>query len=169
MSNLFPPEPLDELLTNQILSSACDKMANENIEEAGCAVCGQLKPRKELSKLKSVKNHLHVLHAEGVTRKEHKKSSDPIKEFSGPVLDYRCSHICDSCRSSVRKGKVPDLALAKNLWLGEVPEVLSKLRFIERLLVAQVRHTCCFVKISTGQRKMKANALCFETPVPKMY
>jgi hypothetical protein len=61
------------------------------------------------------------------------------------------------------------LALAQGLWLGNVPTELSSLRFIEKILIARVRHTCCFIKISTGGRKMKANTIAFETPIPKVY
>ena len=85
------------------------------------------------------------------------------------MLDYRCHQICDTCRGSVRKGKVPHLALARNLWLGAVPHELSSLRFIEKVLIARVRHTCCYVKIATGRRKMKSNVIAFESPIPKVY
>ena len=33
---------------------------------------------------------------------------------------------------SVRKGKVPCLALAKGLWLGKMPGELKSLRFVEK-------------------------------------
>ena len=78
-----------------------------------------------------------------------------IKEYTGPVLDYACSHICDSCRMDVRRGKVPRLALANNLWLGKVPDELKNLRFVEKILIARVRHTCAYVKVASGMRKMK--------------
>ena len=64
-------------------------MNPENFEEAGCAVCGLLKPFCELSHLKNVKNLLHILHQEGVTRVEHKAEHKKVHEYtcSGPVLD----------------------------------------------------------------------------------
>ena len=91
------------------------------------------------------------------------------KEYTGPILDYRCSNVCNTCQMSIRCNKVPRLALAHGLWLGNVPEELSSLRFVEKLLIARVRHTCCFLKISTGGHKMKANAIAFKTPIPKVY
>ncbi|KAK7021858.1 hypothetical protein VNI00_017205 [Paramarasmius palmivorus] len=39
----------------------------------------------------------------------------------------------------------------------------------EKLLVARVRHTACFVRIGTSGQKMKANAMAFEAPIPKVY
>ena len=114
-----------------------------------CAVCGLLKQSCELSDLKNVKNLLHILQQEGVTCIEHKTENKKVHEYSGPVLDYSCSKICNNCRMSVRKGKVPCLALANGLWLGKVPDELKSLHFVEKLLIARVHHTCCYVKVVT--------------------
>ena len=66
----FPPAPLDSQLSHKIIASSCQKMNGPCIEESGCAVCGELKPLKAMSRLKSVKNLLHILVNPGVTRKE---------------------------------------------------------------------------------------------------
>ena len=165
----FPPEPADAILTNTILSKACEKMQPKYLQEGGCAVCGELKPIRELSRLKGIKNILSVLEAPGVTRVERKTLSSLVKGFAGPVLDYTCSQVCEGCRATIRKNKVPRLALANNLWIGEVPEALKNLRYVEKILVAKVRHTCAYVKVASGMRKMKANVVAFESPVPKIY
>ena len=165
----FPPEPADANLVNTILSKACKKMKPMNLQEAGCAVCGELKPVRELSRLKGIKNILFVLESPGVTRVERKTSSSSVKGYAGPVLDYTCSQVCEGCRATIRKNKVPRLALANNLWIGEVPEALKSLRYVEKILIAKVRHTCAYVKVASGMRKMKANVVAFESPVPKIY
>ena len=165
----YPPKPIDNDLTYAILSNACNRMLPESFEEAGCAVCGELKPFKSLSRLKNIKNLLHILSSAGVTRIERKEEKSPVREYSGPVLDYSCSHVCDNCRGTIRNGKVPRLALANGLWLGKVPDELKSLRFVEKLLIAKVRHTCSYVKVASGMRKMKANIIAFESPVPKIY
>ena len=144
-------------------------MAAEAIEKAGCAVCGRLVALKNLSHLKNVKNLLNILCAPAITRIERKKSTDKIRAYNGPVLDYQCNRICDSCRATIRKNKVPRNALARGFWIGPMPPELSSLRYMERMLIARVRHTCCFVTISSGMRKMKANAIAFESPIPKVY
>jgi hypothetical protein len=165
----FPPAPADYSVTHAILSNICSKMKPLNLEEAGCAVCGELKPVGMLSRLKGIKNLLSVIEAQGVTRIERKSMACPIKEYSGPVLDHSCSQVCDGCRRDIRKGKVPRLALANNLWIGKVPDVLKNLRYVEKILVARVRHTCAYVKVASGMRKMKANVVAFESPTPKIY
>ena len=38
-----------------------------------------------------------------------------------------------------------------------------------RSLVARVRHTCAYVKVASGMRKMIANVVAFESPTPKIY
>ena len=144
-------------------------MKKDNIEEAGCAVCGELKPLKNLSRIKNIKNMLHILSSPGVTCIERKNQNSPVREYSGPVLDYACKYVCDHCRGSIRNGKIPRLALANNLWLGKVPEELKTLRFVEKLLIARVRHTFSYVKVASGMRKMKANIIAFESPIPKIY
>ena len=166
---VFPPEPAGMQLEHDIIRDVCKCMHPLSIEEIGCAVCGELKLRKNTSRLKSVKKLLKVLETSGVTRQERSTSTSPIKEFKGPVLDYSCSAICNDCRGSVCKGRIPRLALANGLWIGKVPDVLKDLSFVKKLLIARVRHTCAFVKVASGMHKMKANIVAFESPVPKIY
>lgn len=77
----------------------------------------------------------------------------------------------------MHKGIVPYNALSNGLWIGEVPDVLKKLSFVEKLLVARVHHNCCFVKVSMassghpeiGPHKMISHVISFESPVAKIY
>ena len=146
----FPPPPLSKELSETIIRQWCEKVKPSLLEESGCAVCGELVPISQLSRLKAIKRMLAILTASGVTRIERKSASQKVSEFRGPVLDYRCDKVCDNCRKNIRKGTVPRLALANNLWLGEVPSVLSDLNYVERLLVARIRHNCCFIKVASS-------------------
>jgi uncharacterized Fe-S cluster protein YjdI len=167
--NQFPPTIADNDLCHTIALNACKKMNKSNIEEAGCAVCGELTPVRNLSRLKNIKKILHILTTPGVTCVERKNKDSPLREYSGPVLDYTCNRVCDHCRRCIRKGKVPRLALANGPWLGKIPDELKSLTFVEKLLIARVRHTCSYVKVASGIRKMKANIIAFESPIPKIY
>ncbi|KAF8219443.1 hypothetical protein L208DRAFT_1067649, partial [Tricholoma matsutake] len=53
-------------------------------------------------------------------------------------LDYRCSQVCDHCCQSLQKGEAPHNSLSMGLWLGEVPEELLCLSYVEKMLVACV-------------------------------
>jgi hypothetical protein len=168
----YPPPPLNDTQTHKIISNFCANLKSNktSIEEAGCGVCGQLVPTVQLTRIKAVKNLLHVLEVPDVTRIQRKKESDPIRGYKGPVLDYSCGSICDGCRQCLRNDKVPRNALANGLWIGPVPEELACLGFIEKLLVARVRINSCFLRVaSSGLRKMSSHVIAFESPVPKVY
>ena len=168
LASVFPPEPVDKELSHKVITDACRKLEPDSFEETGCGVCGQLVPVSRLSKLSSVKNYLHILEAPGVTKQERFKRTDKMREFP-TAIDHKCNKVCNDCRASLRLGKVPKYALAKGLWLGPVPEVLSSLRYFERMLIARVRHSCCSIKVSSGMRKMKAHAIAYQQPIPKVY
>ena len=166
----YPPPPINNIQSHQIISDFCAKSNKTSIEEAGCGVCGQLVPTVQLTRIKAVKNLLDVLQVPDVTRIPRKNESEPIRGYKGPVLDYSCGNICDGCRQHVRNGKVPRNALANGLWLGPVPKELACLGFIEKLLVARVRINSCFIRVaSSGLRKMTSHVIAFESPVPKVY
>ena len=132
-------------------------------------MCGQLVPLMKLKAASKFRQLLQILDTSGVTRKEQKNKEDPVTELDGPVLDRTCNKICDSCRTSILKGNVPSNALANGLWIGEVPEELSSLRFVERLLIARVRSNVCFVRVASGSHKMISHVMAFESPVQKIY
>ena len=115
LSTQFPPTPVDNELSQRIINDFCVDSLPSAIEEAGCAVCGQLVPVSQLTRLKGVKNMLHVLHATAVTRFERSDVTQSIREYKGPVLDHACDQICNDCRRQVRNGKVPRYALANGL------------------------------------------------------
>ena len=168
LASVFPPDPVDKILSHQIVTAACAKLKPGAFEEAGCAICGQLVTMSKLSKLSAMKQYLHSLENPGTSRQERYKLSDKIKPY--PIaIDHSCHKICDICRSSLRQGKVPRYALANGLWIGSVPDVLSSLRYIEKMLVAKIRHSCCSIRIASGMRKMKAHSIAYQQPIPKVY
>ena len=62
------------------------------------------------------------------------------------------------------------MALANGLWLGEIPSQLQDLSFMEKMLIARVRHSYCVTKVDVSFRyKMKANVVCFANPTLKIY
>jgi len=167
----FPPLPPSLQLQETVIQDWCTASLPKNIKESGCAVCGQLIPFKYLLKLSTTNCNLQILSRKGsgITRKERTSDSSPIEELNGPVLDSTCEYVCISCENSLKKGLTPKYALAKGVWLGCVPPQLQNLTFAEKLLIARVRHNKCIVRVSSGMHKMKANAIMFENPTPKIY
>ena len=60
-------------------------------------------------------------------------------------------------------------ALAKGLWLGEIPDELQQLSFAEKLLICKVRHNQCVVCVVKGMHKMIVNAVVLMTKVQLLY
>ena len=164
----FPPAPPSAPLCQKIMSDFCADTSPEAFEETGCAVCGKLTPVCEMEELSDVEN-ISLLRVDGITKKARSNSSDPVKELRGPILAPGCNSICSTCVEFLEKGKMPILALANGLWVGEIPNELQDLTYAEQLLIARVRHNRCIVKVSSGMYKMRANAISFSNPMPKIY
>ena len=64
---------------------------------------------------------------------------------------------------------MPKFALARRLWLGEIPDELQQPSFAENLLIGKVRHNQCVVRVAKSMHKMIANAVTFEHPMQKIY
>ncbi|KAJ6540675.1 hypothetical protein B0H19DRAFT_959556, partial [Mycena capillaripes] len=133
--------------------------------EAGCAVCGCLVPLKKLTLLEKYEGSLALLIGPGVTRKERFRPSDPIEELDGPVLAEGCSHICVECETFLNNGIVPKNALARDNWIGPIPEELKDLTYAEGIMIARARHNRCVVRVNSGRVRMSANAIMFSQPV----
>jgi hypothetical protein len=164
----FPPSPPSKRLMHKIISGFCNDTHPSKLEEAGCAVCGQLVVMTKLKKMSHIKCSLDPLVRIGVTRLPRKSVDDPIKEIDGPIIDENCKHICCECVSFLEKKVMPPMALANGLWVGNVPKELSDLTFVERLLVSRVRSNRCIVHVLKGGWKMRANAIMFPSPIPKL-
>jgi len=164
----FPPSPLSKRLMHKIISGFCNDTHFSKFEEAGCAVCGRLVVISKLIKLSDIKCSLDPLVRTGVTRLPQNSTDNTIKEISGPIIDTNCKHACYECVTFLEKKVMPPMALANGLWVGNIPKELSDLTFVERLLVARIRSNRCIVHVLKGGWKMRANAIMFPTPVPKL-
>ena len=165
----FPPSPPEPKLQHRIISDACGDMSPDMISESGCAVCGRLTLLIDLLELSKTKVDLSILVNPCVAMQERFSHGDPPRNIDGPVLDEDLSNICKTCYKSLSERKVPLLALANGKWIGKVPKQLSGLFFAEQLLVAKIRHNRCIVRVSSGMYKMRANAISFPNPIPKVY
>ena len=165
----FPPRPPSSPQIEQIVNDFCADTSPSAFEESGCAVCGELTLRANLTPIQDSGCDLSSLTSDGVTRKERLSSKDPIQELDGPIIDKSCSDVCQPCLQSLKKGKVPKLALANGLWLGPVPDALKGLTFAESMMIARIRHNRAVVRVSSGRAKMVANVIMFSNPTLAVY
>ncbi|TFK52746.1 hypothetical protein OE88DRAFT_1627160, partial [Heliocybe sulcata] len=167
----FPPKPASKKLLQEIIHNFVSAQKPTLLEESGCAVCGVLCPVSVMDDIHNYQHQMHLLTISGklVTRKERFKSSDPIESIPGPVLAHNKGHLCPECAISLQKGQAPFQALANGLWLGNVPKELQDLTLAEKFMVAKVRHNRCVVRVASGGSKMRANAVMFANPTPKIY
>lgn len=101
-------------------------------------MCGWLTPNKQLTRPMAVAKQIHVLHTEGVTRKERRNTNEQFEDLAGPVVDNKYSKVCEGCCKEIWLGKIPCYALANGLCIGEVPKELQNLQYIEKLLIQKV-------------------------------
>ena len=170
----FPPSPPSSKLRDKIIRCFCNDTSPDTLAEQGCAVCGQLIAALLVKALVKdlAAQQLLCLNSDGLdfTRHEWFHVTDCINQLSGPVIASDCQAVCTSCWQSLRRGCRPKMALANKLWSGNVPYQLKDLSYIEKLLVSQVRHNRCIVKVlSSRSRKMVANAISFRYPSLKIY
>jgi len=168
----FPPSHPDQHLIETIVSGFCQDTSPEVFSEAGCAVCAMLTPNSQLSLLTDLKCSLKILEPihPGMVVAERNSSNDPIVDVQGPVLQRNLKNICSTCKKSVQKGLLPKHALANGLWIGELPKQLKHLRFAEQMLIARCRHNKCITIVKrSGMYKMRANAITYSNPTPKIY
>ncbi|KAA1479919.1 hypothetical protein DENSPDRAFT_757329, partial [Dentipellis sp. KUC8613] len=167
----FPPSPPSTELVHRIITDYCSSIKSEDIEEAGCAVCGVLTAKKNLHDMTKQSIDLKLLSSDSpfISRLPRSRVTDEVHTCKGPLLASKCSGICNSCLTALNKGKIPSLALVNGNWLGDIPPQLQGLSWIEKMLISRVSHNRCIVRVhSSGQWKMKANAVFFSTPTPKI-
>src|ERR1700730_11215919 len=167
----FPPHKVNNILIERVIRDFCKDLSENNLTESGCAVCGMLTPMKEMTSLDEYKALLGPLYTNGTnrTRLERKSSSQIAQELLGPTILSDLKSVCKTCGQALRSKKIPTLALANGLWLGEVPSELQNLRYAEKMLIARCRHNRCIMRVSSGMHKMRSNAITFPHPMPKIY
>ena len=165
----FPPKPPSKQLLRKIINGFIADTSPTVFLEEGCASCGILRPVRQLTPLADISCKLTPLTVSGITRRERRSVSDPIEDIPGPVLDKSCNKICSYCLKYLRKGKKPPFSLASGFWIGRIPKELECLTYAEKLLISRVRHNRCIIKVASGRYKMRANAIMFKHPTPKIY
>ncbi|KAF8176662.1 hypothetical protein K438DRAFT_1607258, partial [Mycena galopus ATCC 62051] len=96
---VFPPNPPTKDHLHRILTGSGSAFLPDRFVEAGCAVCGRLTLKTQLTALTEFKGDLTVLSLPGVTHKERFSPTDAIEDRGGPILAEGCDAICVSCET----------------------------------------------------------------------
>ncbi|KAJ6538199.1 hypothetical protein DFH09DRAFT_1090792 [Mycena vulgaris] len=64
---------------------------------------------------------------------------------------------------------MPLTSLADHIWIEKIPWQMQDLSYIEKILVAKVRHDRCVARVASGRGKMSANVIMFANPTIKVY
>lgn len=167
----FPPDPPSKRLIHQIITDYCKGIDQSEMQEEACAVCAELTAVKSAIRLSEDKLELDYLRAYGVhcTAKERASCLQPVQPASDLVIEHESNIICQTCNVFVRKHALPPNALANGLWVGPVPPQLKDLTWAEKIVIARVRTGIFSIKVACGPRKMKANVIAFQQPIPTVY
>jgi hypothetical protein len=83
--------------------------------------------------------------------------------------------VCQKCRTSLSKEKIPKFSVANNMWLGDIPKELQGLTIPEEKLISLYRHNSCIIKLqspfhstTTAQTALKGNCITFLQNVPNI-
>lgn len=83
--------------------------------------------------------------------------------LSPASVEFVCDHpvstrFCEDCASSVRRGKCPPLAVVNSNFLGDCPDELDGLTFIEEQILALCRAKCAIVHLKdSGDREQTSS------------
>ena len=167
----FPPLPPSKEFLADIVRQWCSHLSTEALEEFPCAVCAQATIRSQLVSVSMTDPCFDLLDGfrPAVTPKHLQTASILCPAGITTNQGVECANVCKACWRALQKQTLPDVSLANGLWLGDVPPELSRLNFVEKLMVACYRHNVCVITVGVGQRKMRANAIVFSQPVARFH
>lgn len=165
----YPPRPTTMTDIAKAMSAYCKDLAPDAVVQAGCAVCGLLHRRADMTQFDANAYDLSVLEELQCARIERSSIAEPVSYELGPIIESSLTRICSDCHSSLDKGKRPKMSLANHLWIGDTPECLKDLTLGEHALISRIRYNQCVVRVSQGHAKMIANVIAFEHPSKKIF
>ena len=136
-------------VVRRCIANFIDNTGNEALATAVCFVCARecSRVKTEYMRLDSVPNLqllvpsvIHYAHVLTGGLLLHRKALCLGREgFEGAV--------CDECMLSLGKKRLPRLALANDMWIGDVPSQLKNLTIPERVLIARYFPAAYIVKL----------------------
>ncbi|KAI0793099.1 hypothetical protein BC629DRAFT_1287377, partial [Irpex lacteus] len=166
----FPPKPPSVQKLHKIINDFVDDSAFDVVCESGCAVCGCLSVTTSMKLLSECDIDLSLLVNPDATKGERKLDGTTVENTPGPVLAPNCHLICTRCQRALNNGHVPRHSLANGQWLGEVPEELKDLSWMEQKLIAKINVSRAIVRVKESKlMQMKTNVVCRAAPSKVIY
>jgi hypothetical protein len=154
---ILPQSEKDQLLHE--FRRATDKEAMSFLE---CSFCGKYEPAGCATKRPVTS--LDITFLEKAVEEIRVQSRQPhIQCFKHSSVVNGCYVLCHLCESSVSKNRfrsLPVRSYANGLWIGDIPDELQGLTFLEEQCIGRARATKCMYKLSMkpdGQLAARGN------------
>ena len=133
-----------------------DRTRNRALETAICVACARelVKEQTQVMLIDAIPNHqLLVPHNSHPT---HELTNGLLLSKSA-VMETPTGHsqgaICKECLRNPRRNRLPRLAFANDMWIGEVPFELSVLTLPEQILIARHFPAANIVKLFPAKKR----------------
>lgn len=137
-------------VVQRCISNFIDRTSNAALRMATCIVCARDLEWESTTDI-FIKDlpHSHLLvpetlHADHILIHGlllHNQAVHDPKESSAK------GRVCEDCRDSLKKDKLPKLSLANGMWIGDTPFELSVLTLVEQILIARNYPAAYIVKL----------------------
>jgi hypothetical protein len=172
LDSAFPPLPLSRRHLRSIVSDWCSAISSKALEQVVCYSCGERLLKWQTLTFPPHELNLDCLKRDGIATYERfapdtetEYVQEPLTCPEGLIDDGDGATVCRLCWATLKVCVRPSRSLANGTWLGDVPDCLNNLSFMEKMLIAKYRHNVCVVRVDKGQSKMRANAVIFAQPV----
>ena len=154
------PEILPTRTKNDLIQTFKCATSSEALKTFTCACCGEDIFANQSYEIPVEDVNLDFFRSEnGVLPISFPYTSGILKDLivcPKGVLMNSCSHysfiFCSECWISLRSQRLPSLALANDLYLGEIPYELQNLTYVEELMIALCRAKCSIFHLCESKR-----------------
>ncbi|KAK7017228.1 hypothetical protein R3P38DRAFT_3560897, partial [Favolaschia claudopus] len=138
---------------DQIIHEFRESTNNKALKRYECSFCGKLELAADVKMRNIVELDILVLNraVESLRESSHQPHIEAFKPVS--LIDQSTYVLCHLCNLSVSYNKfqtIPLRSYANGLWIGNVPDELVGLTFLEEQCIARARATKCMYKIKLG-------------------
>ncbi|KIK32555.1 hypothetical protein CY34DRAFT_110924 [Suillus luteus UH-Slu-Lm8-n1] len=147
-------EDVGDSVRNECLSRFIDRTGNAACRSTICVVCAGEFLAMETTELALLSiQHKDVLKPYFMHHSQ--QLVDGMLLYNSAITtkdNCQYGYFCEKCLDDIKFRKTPALSLANNLWVGDIPEVLSMLTLPERILVALSYPAAYIVKLFPKKR-----------------